>query len=593
LAVYDKHEILTNKQEVRDYLEKVAKRSEQERISEGKEKTGVQLKGVMAINPVTKEEIPLFVADYVLGNYGTGAIMAVPAHDQRDFEFAKQFNLPIKTVISGKSSDLVGGKGDGISASGAHTDEKAHAYTGSGVLVNSADWDGWMMPDEKDKVISWLEEKGLGKRESNYHLRDWLISRQRYWGPPIPLVFCQACFERGDSWFTTKEAKDQRKGANNKMRGWYPVPEADLPVELPFLEDYKPMGTGKAPLANSPEFYETTCPHCGGKAQRETDVSDTFLDSAWYFLRYLATDRDDIPFPSAKFGMQPAKFLPVTMYIGGAEHSVLHLLYARFITMVLHDLDYLDFEEPFKRFYAHGLIIKDGAKMSKSKGNVINPDIYIKKYGVDSVRLYLRFLGPFDQTADFRDSGIEGMNRFVKRLWSLFTKTENLQLKTENQQQQSMMHRTIREVTEEMEHLRFNTAIAKLMSWYNFLAKQEEISREEVETYLKLLAPFAPFMTEELYQSFNNNEEATFQSIHTSPWPTYDKKFLLQDSFTIAVQVNGKLRGTLEVSPEEAKDRELIEAQARQDEGVSKFLEDGQVKQVIFVPGKVINFVVR
>src|SRR3984957_2707777 len=366
--------------------------------------------------------------------------------------------------------------------------------------------------------------------------------------------------------------------------GWYP--EEKLPVLLPYIKNFKPLGTGKAPLANHPEFYETTCPHCGGKATRETDVSDTFLDSAWYFLRYLATDLKHIPFPmpkemaekfanATKSEIESADkrraWLPVTSYIGGAEHSVLHLLYARFLTMALKDMGYVDFEEPFSRFYAHGLIIKDGAKMSKSKVNIINPDDYIRKYGADTLRTYLLFLGPFNQGGDFRDSGIDGMSRFLKRVWKLLEESGSKDQGTEmSDERLRMMHEKIKGATEEMENLRFNTTIAKLMTYYNFLAKQDSLTREEMEVYLKILAPFAPHMTEEIWADLGNKF-----SIHTSEWPIYDEKYLKKDSVTIAVQVNGKLRATLDVSVEDGSNEKLLEKMAKEDERVKKFLENG------------------
>jgi leucyl-tRNA synthetase len=455
------------------------------------------------------------------------------------------------------------------------------------------------------------------------------------------MIFCEACAAKGLSWFSTEEAKEHQVSSmkylvsrgeknipntkyeilNTEMSGWYP--EENLPVLLPNIKNFKPLGTGKAPLANHPEFYETTCPHCGNKATRETDVSDTFLDSSWYFLRYLATDLKHIPFPMSK---EKAKtfpgatdeeiehadkrrtWLPVTMYIGGAEHAVLHLLYARFVTMALKDMGYVDFEEPFSRFYAHGLIIKDGAKMSKSKGNVINPDEYIAKYGADTLRTYLLFLGPFDQGGDFRDSGIEGMYKFIKRVWHLFDGIENRELGMEiDKESLRMMHQTIKDVTEEMEHLRFNTSIAKLMTWYNFLAKQTEISREEVEVFLKLFAPFAPYMTEELYQRLTiktervkNKEDNnslivnhhSFSSLHTCEWPEYDEKYLTQETVTIAIQINGKLRGTLVIDAKDKGDQVMIEKLARESESVNKFLDKG-MRKVIYVQGKILNFVVK
>ena len=624
-----------HQKEVQNYVKDASMKSTIDRMAEGKEKTGV-FSGAYLKHPLTNEDIPLWVADYVLMDYGTGIVMGVPGHDARDHEFAQKFDLEIRPVVKPK---------DGITGATVADDgfweykEIKTVFKDKSELFNSADLNGMTSKDAKAKLIARLEKEDLGKKEVTYHLRDWLISRQRYWGPPIPMIYCENCARKGESWFTTKsgmkngewrmenkEKKDQHSSFDihhSEMAGWYPA--EDLPVALPNIENFKPLGTGKAPLANHPEFYETTCPHCGGKATRETDVSDTFLDSSWYFLRYLATDLKHIPFPMSRekaktfpgateeeieHAEKRKTWLPVTMYIGGAEHSVLHLLYARFVTMALKDMGYVDFEEPFSRFYAHGLIIKDGAKMSKSKGNVINPDDYIRKYGSDTLRTYLLFLGPFDQGGDFRDTGIEGMHRFVKKVWKLFSGSEKLEVRSEKSKESlKMMHEAIKGVTEEMEHLRFNTSIAKLMTWYNFLAKQEELSREEVETFLKLFAPFAPHMCEELYQGFKNGEwgmengekkdqhssfdiHHSFHSIHTSEWPGYDEKYLVQDTVTIAVQVNGKLRGTLSVSTHDAGDQALMEKMAKEHADVAKFLQ-GSTKKVIYVQGKILNFVVN
>ncbi len=549
--------------ELEAYIKQAVKKTDQERLTEGKEKTGV-FSGAYAINLVNNQQIPIWIADYVLMGYGTGAIMAVPAHDQRDFEFAKKYNLPIKQVIAKDRKEELSLK---------------EAYIGPGKIINSGEWDGLEVPKEIGKVVDWLEEKGYGRREVTYHLRDWLISRQRYWGPPIPMIYCEKCAREG-------------KGEQKDMPGWYAVPEKDLPVKLPYLENYKPLGihsassgqVAKGPLASDPKFYKVKCPYCGSEAIRETDVSDTFLDSAWYFLRYTSTDFDDRPFDKERV----KKWLPVTMYIGGAEHSVLHLLYARFITMFLYDQRLVPFDEPFARFYAHGLIIKEGAKMSKSKGNVVTPDEYSRKYGADTLRMYLHFLVPFNQEGDFRDTGIEGMNRFLKRVWKLFSEfpISNFQFPI-SKERNSMLHKTIRGVTDDMENLRYNTAIAKLMTYYNFLSKLQTLSKDEAEAYLKLLAPFAPHMTEELWEKIGNKP-----SIHTSTWPVYDASYLEEETVKIPVQVNGKLRGTLELAANEIGDETKIELMAKEDERIAKFLDGRAVKKMIYVPGKVLNFVV-
>ncbi len=518
--------------EVEKYVEEsLAKRTLTE---EGKEKTGV-FAGIYAKNPVNDEKIPVWVADYVLSGYGTGAIMAVPAHDSRDFEFAKKFDLPLKQVIKGG-------------------DIEKEAYIGEGEIVNSEDWNGWKTPESIGKVISWLEEKDIAKKEVNYHLRDWLISRQRYWGPPIPMIYCEKC-------------------------GWNPVDEKDLPVLLPEVEDFKPEGNGKSPLANIESFVNTKCPSCGGNAKRETDVSDTFLDSSWYFLRYACTDIESSAFDA----LRVKKWLPVKMYIGGAEHSVLHLLYSRFIAMVLADLKFIDFEEPFSRFYAHGLIIKDGAKMSKSKGNVIVPDQYITKFGADTLRMYLMFLGPFYAGGDFRDSGIEGMFKFLKRVWKLIDSSSSKEISKDSE---IFMNKTIKRVSADVDSLRYNTAIAGLMEWYNFLAKQAGISKKESEVFLKLIAPFAPHMADELWEGLGNKN-----SIHISSWPLFDESLIEDKDAMIAVSINGKTRDILKISIEESKDKNLVEQLAKESDKTKQYFENKKITKVIYVEGKIVNFV--
>ena len=397
---------------------------------------------------------------------------------------------------------------------------------------------------------------------------------------------------------------------NCEKCGWQPVPEKDLPVKLPYIEDYKPLGihsagsgqAGKAPLASHPEFYKTKCPKCGGEAKRETDVSDTFLDSSWYFLRYLATDWNDIPFPMPKSKIensaQRAAWLPVNMYIGGAEHSVLHLLYSRFITMVLHDLKIISFEEPFTHFRAHGLIVKNGAKMSKSKGNIVVPDAYVKKFGADTLRAYLMFMGPFGQGGDFRDTGIEGMYRFVRRVWSLVSsikyQVSSIEGKDESLELERSMHKTIKSVTEDIKNLSYNTAIAHLMEYHNelsaFYTKYKILNTKYCKTLILLLAPFAPHLSEELYQLLVNKKE--FSSIHLASWPKFDPKFLIKNEMVIVAQINGKLRGNIMVDSATSKNKAKIEELVRKDGNVAKHLEGKAIKKIIYVEGKVINFVI-
>jgi leucyl-tRNA synthetase len=535
-------------------------------------------------------------------------------------------------------------------------DESSEVYEGNGILMNSGEWDGFEVPKDMGKVLDYLEEKGMGIRKANYHLRDWLISRQRYWGPPIPMIYCETCAKEGKSWFTSKnvianEVKQSGgivpqeylpfhggapsqapRNDNHWSAGWYLVSESDLPVLLPDVKDWRPEGEGTSPLASHPEFYKTKCPGCGGDAKRETDVSDTFLDSSWYYLRYPSCDIENAPFDIAR----TSKWLPVNMYIGGAEHAVLHLLYSRFVAMVLHDLGFLSFEEPFSTFYAHGLIIKDGAKMSKSKGNVVVPDEYIKKYGADALRTYLMFLGPYEDGGDFRDSGIEGMNKFLRKVWKLLSSVtasgsaavseivpqEYLPFhggapsqasRNDETERLRIMHKTIQKVTKDIKEFGYNTAIASLMEWYNYLSSEDRrqeplVSREEKETYLKLLAPFAPHMTEELWQqhivtasgSAAVSEIATSrnsgtrndikESIHLSSWPEHDESLIIDEKVTVVVQVNGKRRAEIEIGNQEIEDKSLVENKAK--EQVLKYLEGLTIKKTIYISGKIVNFVV-
>ena len=554
---------------VQAYAEETSTKRELERVATERAKTGV-FTGGYATNPANGERIPIWVADYVLMGYGTGAIMAVPGHDERDYAFARAHALPIRVVIQapGPVSSSPGGE----SVEGA--------YTGEGVLVNSGPFDGMPSQEARAAITAWLEERGQGKRAVTYRLRDWLISRQRYWGPPIPIIYCDRC-------------------------GIVPVPEEDLPVRLPYVADFRPKGGGVSPLAAVPEFVHTTCPQCGGPARRETDVSDTFLDSAWYFLRYPSAHRDDVPFDPEL----TRKWLPVDLYAGGIEHSTLHHLYARFITMALHDLGYLPFEEPFKKLRLHGLIIKDGAKMSKSRGNVVNPDEYIRRYGADTLRLYLLFLGPYEEGGDFSDAGIRGITRFLKRVWALvlsspqggeggvsgegafgaFPSPQPSSLRGEGELAQ--MHRTIAEVQADIEALHFHTAIAALMSYTNWLSEaRERLSpeawREAVRTLLILLAPFAPHIAEELWERIGGP-----YSVHQQAWPTYEPKYLEQPTVTLVIQVDGKVRDRIQapagLSKEQA--RELALASER----VQRVLNGREVADVIYVPDRLVNVVTR
>lgn len=550
------------------YCDRAKKISKEDREEAGRKKTGVPT-GLYCVNQLNNTKMPLYVSDFVLMGFGTGAVVGVPGHDLRDFEFALAMKLPIIRVVKGKDGDT------------SPITKKEQVQEEEGVMMNSGFLDGVDIKEAISAMMDHLEKKGWGERVTTYHLRDWLISRQRYWGPPIPMIRCDACLSKG-------------KGERQDMPGWYCVPEHDLPVILPRIEDYRPGDDGVAPLAKHKEFYETTCPGCKGKAVRETDVSDTFLDSSWYFLRYPsvgAKTEKTAPFDKAI----TKKWLPVHMYTGGAEHSVLHLMYSRFITMALKDWGYIDFDEPFAKFYAHGLVIKDGAKMSKSKGNVVNPDEYIAMYGADALRLYLMFMGPFDLGGDFRDSAMEGMSRWVGRIWRLAGKSATGKTRSSGAVQRALQ-KLIKKVTDDLERRHYNTAIASMMEFTNLIADEGGIiGVEDLKTFLILLAPLAPHLTEELWQRLHGRAHADFKpehSVHRQAWPAFDAKALHDEHITIVVQVNGRVRDSLVVSPGEAKDQKTVEDKAKHQPNVSRYLADASVKKTIFVPGRLINFVV-
>ena len=506
-----------------------------------KEKTGA-FTGATAINPATGRAVPVWIADYVLMEYGTGAIMAVPGHDERDFEFATAFGLPIVRVVAGPEA-----------AADAPLEAADLAVDGARI-VNSGEFDGMPVADAKSRIVDWLAERGAGEEVTTFRLHDWCISRQRYWGPPIPIIYCDAC-------------------------GTVPVPEKDLPVELPFVEDFRPDDSGISPLARHADWYHVDCPQCGAKARRETDVSDTFLDSAWYFLRYPSADREDVAFDKAL----TRKWLPVTSYIGGNEHAVLHLLYSRFVTMVLHDAGMIDFEEPFTKFRAHGLIIREGAKMSKSRGNVVNPDQYIDEWGADTVRTYLMFLGPFEEGGDFRDRSISGVKRLLDRVWASVHDA-----RTDGAGDEAVLrklHQTIAKVGDDIAKLSYNTAIAAMMEYVNVLRGHERVPhRAEVEPLVQLLAPFAPHIAEELWETLGHTK-----SVFDSGWPAFDAALATESKVKVAVQVNGKLRSTVETTKDATQDAVLALALA--EPGVAKFVA-GPPKKVIYVAGRLLSIVV-
>jgi leucyl-tRNA synthetase len=507
-----------------------------------REKTGVPI-GAHAINPATSKPIPVWIADYVLMEYGTGAIMAVPGHDQRDFEFATKFGLDIVRVLAGEAQTAT----TPLTA--------AEAETAGYRLVNSGRFDGVEAEQGKRAITTWLAESGRGKAVVQFRLHDWCISRQRYWGPPIPVIYCDAC-------------------------GAVPVPEKDLPVLLPAIEDFRPDDSGISPLARHEEWYFVACPTCGKRARRETDVSDTFLDSAWYYLRYPSTECHDRPFDPAR----TRTWCPVTAYIGGNEHAVLHLLYSRFLAMVLHELGHLDFEEPFSRFRAHGLIVKDGAKMSKSRGNVVIPDDYIAQWGADTFRMYLMFLGPLQEGGDFREAGINGPRRFLDRVWVMVREAEDGGGEI-RRDLVTRWHATRKKCAEDIEELRYNTAIAAMMELVNHMREAGCRDRQMVSDLIVMLAPFAPHFSEECWERLGHAG-----SVFEARWPAWDEALVVSDQVELPVQVNGKTRSKVHV-PRDATEQ-MAAAAAQADPAVRKFTEGRQVRKVIYVPNRLINLVV-
>ena len=549
------------KEELKEFLTRMSQQDRYKRTAVGAEKEGFFL-GRYAINPVNNEKVPIYVANYILMEYGTGAIMAVPAHDQRDFEFAKKYDLPIKVVIQPEGKEL-------------KPEEMEKAYEEPGIMVNSGPFTGVKSEEGIKKVIDWLEEKGIGKRSVQYKLRDWLISRQRYWGVPIPVVYCEKC-------------------------GIVPVPEDQLPVVLP--KDVEFLPTGQSPLQFHEEFKKTKCPVCGGPATREVDTMDTFVDSSWYYLRYVNPRDDEKPFDTEDVNY----WLPVDQYIGGVEHAVLHLLYSRFITKVLHDLGYLDFEEPFTNLFTQGMIYKDGAKMSKSKGNVVSPDDMIEKYGADTLRMYILFMAPPEKDAEWSDAGIEGIHRFVKRLWNTLqrimpivkdVKIEKVSVKTPKERElRRKLHAMIKKITEDIEGgFKFNTAISGLMELLNHLVDylntvpesewNKHLLREIAEKMVLILSPFAPHMAEELWQDMGMKGLVVEQS-----WPSYDPEALKVEEVEIAVQINGKIRDRVMI-PVDA-DEETVKKLVLERERVKRYLNGKEPKKFFYIKGRLVNIVV-
>ena len=530
---------IKNMDALQEYKEFASKKSEFERTELVKEKTGVEIDGLMAINPVNDQEIPIWISDYVLMSYGTGAIMAVPAHDTRDWEFAKKFDLPIVEVVAG-----------------GNVDEEAFTDIAEGTMINSPVIDGLSVADAKVKIADFLEEKGIGERKTNFKLRDWVFSRQRYWGEPIPMVYCEKC-------------------------GWQPIDESELPLLLPDVESYEPTDNGESPLANMMEWRRTSCPCCGGEALRETDTMPQWAGSSWYFLRYIDPDNNE-----ALADPELLKYwLTVDWYNGGMEHTTLHLLYSRFWHKVLYDVGAVPTKEPYQKRTSHGMILgENGEKMSKSRGNVVNPDDIIAEYGADTLRMYEMFIGDFEKSVPWSMNGVKGCRRFLDKVWKL----QEILVDGDaySKELETVMHKTIKKVSEDFETLKYNTAIAQMMTFVNEVQKVGKINRAEFKSLLILLNPVSPHVTEEMW--VENGYEGY---LHQSAWPTYEESKTVDAVIEMAVQINGKVRGTITI-PKDA-DKEVAKAAAMAEENIVSHLEGKTIVKEIFVPGRIFNLVVK
>ena len=531
---------IKNWSEIEAYREAASKKSDFERAELAKDKTGVQIDGLVAVNPVNGKEVPIWVSDYVLMSYGTGAIMAVPAHDERDWEFAKKFNLPIIQVVA-KNGEAV------------DVNEAAFTDVATGVLINSDFLNGLEVKDAKEKMISYLEEKGIGTAKTNYKLRDWVFSRQRYWGEPIPIVECEKC-------------------------GYVPIDESELPLMLPEVESYMPTDNGESPLAAMTDWVNTTCPCCGGPAKRETDTMPQWAGSSWYFLRYCDPHND-----KALASPESLKYwLPVDWYNGGMEHTTLHLLYSRFWHKFLYDQKVVPTPEPYQKRTSHGMILgENGEKMSKSRGNVVNPDDIVREYGADTLRTYEMFIGAFDLAASWSEDGVKGCRRFLERVWKLqdiMTDEEGYSADLETK-----MHQTIKKVSNDFENLKYNTAIAAMMALINDFYKKNAVTKGEYKTLITLLNPVAPHITDELWQIVGGEGY-----LYQTTWPEYDEAKTVESTVEIAVQINGKTKGTITIGKDDAKDDVIAKAK----ESIADKLTGNIVKE-IYVPGRIVNIVAK
>ena len=594
LVAAPEHEIIKdlefrieNLEEINKYIEQEKKKTDLQRTGLAKEKTGAELKGVKAINPFNNEEVPIYVADYVLPHYGAGAVMAVPAHDERDFEFARKYKLPMREVIKPIIKN--------------QQPKNLLPVTEDGILINSGRFNDLTSQKARQEMVKWLEKNKIGSRKINYKMRDWVFARQRYWGEPFPLVYCETCARKIKN-------KKYKKGEFTKGElmnsGWIQIPEKDLPVKLPEVKHYEPSGTGESPLVNIAEWVNAKCPKCKGLAKRETNTMPQWAGSNWYYVAYLIKKNKKYKWDKEEI----KKWLPVDLYVGGAEHATRHLLYARFWHKFLYDIGQVSTPEPFKKLINQGLILaEDGRKMSKRWGNVINPDDTIRVFGADALRLYEMFMGPFNQSIAWSTDGARGMKRFLERVYALIQnykfpegkqasygagKIQNYKSKFKNKKLDRLLHQTIKKVTEDIENFRYNTAISALMILFNELEKnQQSFNLSIFQPFLKLLAPFAPHLTEEIWQQLitHNSKLKTFKSIHLESWPKYNPKLIQEDKFELVIQINGKIR-----------DKVLVKADISQKEAekaafslgkIKNLLAGQKIKKVIFVPNRLINIV--
>jgi len=638
---------------IKEYVANARKKTDMERVELSKEKTGV-FSGLYAINPVTKKEIPIWISDFVLASYGTGAIMAVPAHDQRDFDFAKKFGLPIIEVISNDQNPSTPNNNRLPNTNIQIGLKEAYTDVDNGIIINSPLWNGLKPKQAIVKAIEYIEKEGIGEKASSYHLRDWIFSRQHYWGEPIPMIFCQHCCQKIKSQITNPNnqtiSNDQISNVLNKKLekygkengidikvlldnpGWYPVPEEQLPVVLPDVEAYEPTDTGESPLSNMTNWVKTTCPVCGGEAKRETDTMPNWAGSDWYFLAYCFAGKLERSFANAQDGMsvdltnifsrnmkELKYWMPVDVYIGGDEHNTLHLLYSRFIYKFLYDLGVVPKEipEPYYKRISHGVILgQDGARMSKSRGNVIVPEVVADKYGVDVVRCYLLFMGPYDATMVWNEKTLMGVKRFLNKFEEFIQKQiTRTKLQEPNKLQISpavagqansnnqytinidssrevkvIVNKMINGVERDIESFKYNTALAKMMEGLNNLRiNQYQLSNEEIKVLIKLLAPFAPYTTEELWNMIDKKEK----SVHQSSWPEVDKSYLVGSQVSIPVSINGKRRYEIKVDRDDLSNKDLIIELASQEDGFKKWTEAKNIERYIYVEGRMLNIVVR